>query len=87
MSIVLKKRRLQSGLFGRYFNTYFSDNMGNLTTPTNTDVQTQLEQQTLGYLEATFWQIRQRQTGNLEHHQTTHLLFGLDLTLRRWTQI
>ena len=48
MSIVYKKRRLQSGLFGRYFNTYFSDNMGNLTTPTNSEVRTQLSSYSVG---------------------------------------
>ena len=42
MPIVLKKQRLQNGLFGRYFNNYFNDNMSNLTNPTNSDIQTQL---------------------------------------------
>lgn len=42
MPIVHRKERLRSGLFGRYFNNYFSDNMGNLTSPTNSDVRTQL---------------------------------------------
>ena len=48
MAIVLKKRRLQAGLFGRYFNTYFADNMGNLTTPTNSEVRTQLSSYSVG---------------------------------------
>jgi len=48
MPIVLEKRRLQSGLFGRYFNTYFSDNMSNLTSPTNSDVQSQLNSYSVG---------------------------------------
>ena len=48
MAILYKKRRLQSGLFGRYFNTYFSDNMGNLTTPTNSEVRTQLSSYSVG---------------------------------------
>ena len=42
MPIVLRKERLRNGLFGRYFNNYFSDNMGNLTSPTNSDVRTHL---------------------------------------------
>jgi len=48
MPIVHRKERLRSGLFGRYFNTYFSDNMGNLTSPTNSDVRTQLSSYTVG---------------------------------------
>jgi len=48
MPIVLRKERLRTGLFGRYFNTYFSDNMGNLTTPTNSDVQAQLSSYSVG---------------------------------------
>jgi len=48
MPIVLKKRRLQSGLFGRYFNTYFSDDMSNLTSSTNSDVQVQLNDYSIG---------------------------------------
>lgn len=32
MPIILQKDKLQLGLYGRYFNTYFSDNMSNLTT-------------------------------------------------------
>jgi len=48
MPITLKKQRLRSGLFGRYFNTYFADNMSNLTTPTNTDVRTQLSSYSVG---------------------------------------
>jgi len=39
MPITLKKQRLRSGLFGRYFNTYFSDNMGNLTNSTNSEIR------------------------------------------------
>ena len=34
------KTKTQVGLFGRYFNTYFSDNMGNLTNPTNSEIRT-----------------------------------------------
>ena len=48
MAILYKKKRLQSGLFGRYFNTYFSDNMGNLTTATNSEVRTQLSSFSVG---------------------------------------
>jgi len=48
VAILYKKRRLQSGLFGRYFNTYFSDNMGNLTTATNSEVRTQLSSYSVG---------------------------------------
>ena len=48
MPITLKKQRLQSGLFGRYFNTYFSDNTGNLTNPTNSDIRTQLNSYSVG---------------------------------------
>lgn len=48
MAILYKKRRLQGGLFGRYFNTYFADNMGNLTTPTNSEVRTQLSSFSVG---------------------------------------
>jgi len=48
MPITLKKQRLRSGLFGRYFNTYFADDMSSLTTPTNTDVQTQLSSYSVG---------------------------------------
>ena len=48
MAILYKKKRLQSGLFGRYFNTYFSDNMGNLTTATNSEVRTQLSSYSVG---------------------------------------
>jgi len=71
MPIVHRKERLRSGLFGRYFNTYFSDNMGNLTSPTNSDVRTQLSSYTVdttdtwlfrGYFlantTATNWQFR-----------------------------
>lgn len=40
MSVIVgKRRRLAAGLFGRYFNTYFADNMANLTNPTNTEVR------------------------------------------------
>ena len=42
MPIVLNKQRLRNGLYGRYFNNYFSDNMSNLTNSTNSDVRTQL---------------------------------------------
>ena len=35
-------------MFGRYFNTYFSDNMGNLTTSTNSQVRTQLNGYSVG---------------------------------------
>jgi hypothetical protein len=48
VAILYKKKRLQSGLFGRYFNTYFSDNMGNLTTATNSEVRTQLSSYSVG---------------------------------------
>lgn len=48
MPINLKKQRLQNGLFGRYFNNYFSDNMSNLTNPTNSDIQTQLSSYSVG---------------------------------------
>ena len=48
MPITLKKQRLRSGLFGRYFNTYFADDMSSLTTPTSTDVQTQLSSYSVG---------------------------------------
>ena len=43
-----QKERLRSGLMGRYFNTYFSDNMGNLTSATNTDVRTELNSYSVG---------------------------------------
>ena len=43
-----KPKRLLAGLFGRYFNTYFADNMNNLSNPTNTDVQTQLSSYSVG---------------------------------------
>ena len=33
MAITYKKRRLENGLLGRYFNLYFQDNMGSLTSP------------------------------------------------------
>lgn len=40
MSItVATRKRLRSGLLGRYFNIYFADNMGNLTSPSNTEVR------------------------------------------------
>ena len=48
MPITLKKQRLRSGLFGRYFDTYFADDMTSLTTPTSTDVQTQLSSYSVG---------------------------------------
>lgn len=48
MPILHQKQKLRNGLFGRYFNTYFSDDMGNLTTPTNSDVQTQLNSYSVG---------------------------------------
>lgn len=46
--IVGKRLRLSAGLFGRYFNTYFSDNMANLTSPTNSLVRTQLNNFSVG---------------------------------------
>ena len=46
--ITIHQKRLRSGLFGRYFNTYFSDNMSNLTTPTNSQVRTQLNGYSVG---------------------------------------
>lgn len=49
MSITVgNRKRLLSGLFGRYFNTYFSDNMANLTSPTNSEVITQLSSYSIG---------------------------------------
>tara|TARA_A100001515_G_C4556700_1_gene205232 strand:- start:133 stop:654 length:522 start_codon:yes stop_codon:yes gene_type:complete len=49
MSIsVGNRKRLRSGLFGRYFNTYFADNMSNLTSPTNSEVRTQLSSYSVG---------------------------------------
>lgn len=49
MSItVARRKRLFEGLFGRYFNTYFADNMANLTTPTNSEVRTQLNNYSVG---------------------------------------
>ena len=48
MPFVLKKQRLRNGLFGRYFNNYFNDNMSNLTNPTNSDIQTQLSSYSVG---------------------------------------
>jgi len=46
--ITIHQKRLRSGLFGRYFNTYFSDNMSNLTTPTNSEVRTELNGYSVG---------------------------------------
>ena len=46
--ITIHQKRLRSGLFGRYFNTYFSDNMSNLTTSTNSQVRTQLNGYSVG---------------------------------------
>lgn len=46
--ITIHKKRLRSGLFGRYFDTYFSDNMANLTTSTNSQVRTQLNGYNVG---------------------------------------
>jgi hypothetical protein len=40
-----KPKRLLSGLYGRFFNTYFSDNMNNLSSPNHAsppDIRTQL---------------------------------------------
>ena len=34
--IIVQRQRLLTGLHGRRFNTYFSDNMANLTTPDGT---------------------------------------------------
>ena len=48
MPIVLNKQRLRNGLYGRYFNNYFSDNMSNLTNSTNSDVRTQLSSYSVG---------------------------------------
>ena len=49
MSVTVgQRKRLRSGLFGRYFNTYFSDNMNNLSNPTNTDVQEALSSYSVG---------------------------------------
>ena len=49
MSIAVgNRKRLRSGLFGRYFNTYFADNMSNLTSPTNSEVRTQLSSYSVG---------------------------------------
>lgn len=48
MPILLQKRKLQLGLFGRYFNTYFSDNMGNLTNPTNSEIRSSWNSYSVG---------------------------------------
>ena len=48
MPIVSQKQRAQVGLFGRYFNTYFSDNMGNLTTPTNSEIRSSWSSYSVG---------------------------------------
>ena len=48
MPIVHRKQGLRNGLFGRYFNNYFADNMSNLTNPTNSDVRTQINNYSVG---------------------------------------
>ena len=48
MPIILNKQRLRNGLYGRYFNNYFSDNMSNLANSTNSDVRTQLNSYSVG---------------------------------------
>ena len=49
MAIIIGKRKsLLSGLFGRRFDNYFSDNMSNLTTPAATDIETQLNSYSVG---------------------------------------
>ena len=40
MSVTVgQRKRLRNGLFGRYFNTYFGDQMNSLTNPTNTEIR------------------------------------------------
>ena len=46
--ISYQKKRLRSGLVGRYFNTYFADDMTALTNPTNTDIRTQINSYSVG---------------------------------------
>ena len=48
MPIVLNKQRLRNGLYGRYFNNYFADNMSNLTNPTNSTVQGNINNYSVG---------------------------------------
>ena len=43
-----QKQRLRSGLVGRYFNTYFADDMTALTNPTNTDIRTEISSYSVG---------------------------------------
>ena len=39
MIVTGRRKRLRNGLFGRYFNTYFGDQMSSLTNPTNTEIR------------------------------------------------
>ena len=48
MPIVLRKERLRNGLFGRYFNNYFSDDMSNLTGDSNSTVQENINSYSIG---------------------------------------
>ena len=77
---------------GRYFNTYFSDNMNNLTSATNTDVQTELNSYSVGTTDT--WLFR----GYFSRHNSIKLefrtnsddallIYGLDLILLLLTQI
>ena len=48
MPIVLNKQRLRNGLYGRYFNNYFADNMSNLTNPTDSIVRGNINSYSVG---------------------------------------
>ena len=48
MPIVLNKQRLRNGLYGRYFNNYFADNMSNLSNPTNSTVKGNINSYSVG---------------------------------------